>query len=128
MALLFLFMFASFKIYLNRSEIKLTESQNRMDQTNRMLDSLADLEKEKQRIRIAYGEKLQQEFFKKNKRVFVDISGDKNQNLTLTCLFFNQDSMKLDAIKNCILVWRKLGFQQVTFTDGYQFSNTLKLN
>jgi hypothetical protein len=128
MALLFLGLFISFKMYLNKSEIQLAQTQNKMTQANRMMDSLISLEDEKQKIRIQYAENLEKDFRKINKNVIVTTYGIKDQNLKLTCLYFNETSLELDSIKNSILTWRKLGFVRVTITDGYQFSNTLKLN
>ena len=127
MTLFFLGIFIKVKMYFHKVETEALETQTKYINHLKMLDSLFNLEDEKEKLRIEYADKLEKEFKKHSMRVIVTTSGTKNQTLNLRCIFFNEATIKENSMKNSIDTWRKLGFTKVIISDGYQNSNTLKL-
>lgn len=127
MALLFLGIFIKVKMYFHKVETEAIETQTKYINHLKMLDSLFNLENEKEKLRIDYADKLEKEFKKHSMRVIVTTSGTKNQTLNLRCVFFNEATLKESSMKNSIDTWRKLGFTKAIISDGYQNSYSLKL-
>lgn len=127
MVLLFIGIFIKVKMHFYKIEVEAIESQTKYNNHIKMMDSLFNLENEKQKLRIEYAKKLEMEFRKNQLRAIVTTSGATNKTLKLTCIFFNTSTLKEDSMKNSIDMWRKLGFTKVIISDGYQNSYTLKL-
>lgn len=126
MTLFFVGIVIKVKMYFHAIEIEVINSQKIYNKHIKMLDSTLNLENVKQKLRVEYAEKLETEL-KRNRKIFVSTSGNRNEYLTLTCYFFNENSLNEESIKNSINTWKKLGFKKVTITDGYQNSYSLKL-